>query len=81
MHLFSGRDSKAIMADSCIVGRSPLLYRSHSLISVCPLLHSFSRLQVLRTGNCVQDPVTHQYVVAPAVDGRITRAGGDTETL
>lgn len=27
--------------------------------------------QILTTGNCVRDPETHKYVVAPAVDGRI----------
>jgi hypothetical protein len=27
--------------------------------------------QLIRTGNCVQDPETHLYVVAPAVDGRM----------
>jgi hypothetical protein len=29
--------------------------------------------QILTTGNCVKDPVTQQYVVAPALDGRISR--------
>jgi hypothetical protein len=31
--------------------------------------------QILTTGNCVQDPATHKYVVAPAVDGRISMIG------
>jgi len=34
--------------------------------------------QILLTGNCVQDPATHKYVVAPAVDGRITLVGPHT---
>ena len=31
--------------------------------------------RIIVTGNCVQDPKTHTYVVAPAVDGRIAIIG------
>lgn len=31
--------------------------------------------QIIRAGNCVQDPHTNKYVIAPAVVGRIVALG------
>lgn len=35
--------------------------------------------RIIATGNCVQCPDSHRYVVAPAVDGRIQLIGPSAE--
>jgi hypothetical protein len=39
--------------------------------------HTAPSQLIIKAGNCVQDPLTGQYVVSPVLDGRITRIGGD----